>query len=68
MKDIKLVEKCNHCGANLMLMGSIAVSIDKDDPNDGKTFLVKKCLNCGEYPVTEVIEIVEEEEADNGSK
>lgn len=54
MKDIKLVEKCLICNKNLMLMGSVRADESR------KTFLVKRCLNCGSHPIEEVIEITDD--------
>ena len=56
MEDIELLEQCQKCGENLTLMSSIRV----DRPNemtslDGSEWLVKRCLNCGGYPVEEVV-------------
>jgi rRNA maturation protein Nop10 len=51
MKDIKLEEKCEHCGNNITLMESVN--------NETQTlWLVKRCLSCGNYPVTEVIKVI----------
>jgi transcription elongation factor Elf1 len=54
MKDIKLLEQCPHCSSFITLMESINVE-------NGKLMLVKRCLKCGQYPVTEVAEIKQEE-------
>lgn len=53
MSDIKLLETCK-CGEHLTLMESRCIETD----GSMKWSLVKRCLVCGEYPVTEVIEIV----------
>lgn len=50
MKDILLKETCPHCRRNLTLMSSIRVA-------DGSEWAVKRCLECGRYPVTEVFEL-----------
>ena len=50
MIDIKLLEVCEHCGKNIVLMVSINVETRK-------TMLVKRCLNCGQYRLEEVVEI-----------
>lgn len=50
MDDIKLLETCPHCGENLTLMLSINTS-------EYKPYLIKRCLSCLNYSVTEVIEI-----------
>jgi len=59
IKDMELTEKCPRCGGNITLMASIGVNADRSDPDDMKTFLVKRCLNCGEYPLVEVVKIAE---------
>lgn len=51
MNDIKLLEACELCGEHLILMGSVRFE-------DNKLFLVKRCLNCKNRPVEEVIEVV----------
>jgi len=51
MKDIKLLEKCPNCDSHITLMESINVETNK-------LMLVKRCLNCGDYLVTEVVEVV----------
>jgi hypothetical protein len=51
MRDIKLLETCSYCKANLTLMESIRA----DNAND--VYAVKRCLNCGGYPVEEVLKI-----------
>lgn len=55
MKDIKLLEKCEFCESHITLMESINM-------NNDKLMLVKRCLNCGQYPVTEIIEIKRDNE------
>lgn len=50
MKDIKLLERCPNCKVHITLMESINVET-------GKLMLVKRCLNCGDYMVTEVVEV-----------
>lgn len=52
MQDIKLLETCPNCKENLTLMESINCDTDN-------LMLVKRCLNCGCYPVTEVIRVHE---------
>lgn len=47
MEDIKLLEKCEKCGAHLTLMES------QRHP-DGTLWAVKRCLNCGGHHVEEV--------------
>jgi hypothetical protein len=44
MHDIKLLETCKKCGANLTLMSSIRCE-------DGTSWLVKRCLNCGGHQI-----------------
>jgi len=51
-KDIKLLEACNTCGANITLMASINTDTDR-------TMLVKRCLKCGNYPLVEIADITE---------
>lgn len=51
MNDIKLLEKCGNCGENITLMESI--SVERSGLN-GTSWLVKRCLKCGNYPVIEV--------------
>jgi rRNA maturation protein Nop10 len=53
MKDIKLLEVCNQCGEHLTLMESISYP-------EGMLWAVKRCLNCGGYPVEEVVKISED--------
>ena len=53
MEDTKLLEKCPSCGAHLILMESI--NVDNNNP-----YLVKRCLTCYGYPVTEVVRICAE--------
>lgn len=55
MKDIKLLETCPNCGEHITLMESISCDTNK-------LMLVKRCLNCGNYPVTEVVEITAHKE------
>lgn len=50
MKDILLKETCPHCRRNLTLMESIR------EP-EGTLWAVKRCLECGRYPVAEVVEL-----------
>lgn len=50
MEDIKLLETCKYCGEHITLMESI-------NTETGKLMLVKRCLNCGRYPLVEVIEV-----------
>ena len=54
--DMTIVERCLICNVNLTLMESCR--------NDGETgqklFLVKRCLNCGDHPVEEVIELLQQ--------
>lgn len=60
MEDIKLLEKCPICGEHLTLMGSIRIDLpDEKTEMDGTAWAVKRCLNCGGYPVTEVVQIKE---------
>jgi hypothetical protein len=51
MQDITILETCDHCGSFLTLMESI-------NTNNNKTYLVKRCLACHNFPVTEIVEIV----------
>jgi hypothetical protein len=53
MKDIEIVEICDRCGDNLTLMESIRHP-------EGELWLVKRCA-CGEYPVTEVVRLYNDE-------
>lgn len=55
MKDIKLLEQCEFCKSPITLMESINMKNDK-------LMLVKRCLSCGRYPVTEVVEVKRETE------
>lgn len=50
MEDIKLLETCDFCGNNITLMESINM-------DNNETYLVKRCLSCGNYPVIEVIRV-----------
>lgn len=50
MDDIKILETCPKCGEHLTLMESISMI-------DNNPYLVKRCLKCGEYPVTEIAEL-----------
>ena len=60
MKDIKLSEKCPNCGENITLMTSIRIEPEEmKTEKDGTTWLVKRCLKCGQYLVTEVAQIEE---------
>jgi hypothetical protein len=56
MQDILIDEKCPECGHNLTLMESQRVP-------EGTLWLVKRCLNCGQFPVEEVAPIVQKKEA-----
>lgn len=51
MQDIKLLETCGKCGANLTLMES------QRHP-EGDMWLVKRCLECGGHPVEEVVKLL----------
>ena len=53
MKDIKLFEVCKKCGKNLTLMASIRIA-------DDTLWAVKRCLECGNHPVEEVVELKSE--------
>jgi rRNA maturation protein Nop10 len=50
MNDIKLLEICPVCGSNITLMESVRVE-------DGQLCLVKRCLNCFQYPIQEMVEV-----------
>lgn len=50
MKDIKLLEICEKCGEHITLMESV-------NTDTNKLMLVKRCLKCGNYHVTEVVEV-----------
>ena len=50
MNDIKLLEKCILCESHITLMESI-------NTDNGRLMLVKRCLNCGNYPSEEVVEL-----------
>ncbi len=50
MEDMLLLKECKSCGGNITLMGSCRMSPNKN----GGEFLVERCLNCGQRPVTEV--------------
>ena len=50
MEDIKLLETCKRCGEHITLMESINMRTSKH-------MLVKRCLNCGQYPLVEVVEV-----------
>lgn len=63
MKDILLKETCPHCRRNLTLMESVRVEVPGEkDESDGSLWLVKRCLECGRYPVTEVAMLVQEKD------
>lgn len=53
MEDIKLLETCPKCGEHITLMGSIR--------EDNTLWAVKRCLKCGGYPCTEVVELRRED-------
>ena len=60
MENIKLLEKCPNCGEHLTLMASVRVDIREEKPELGEAqWAVKRCLKCGRYPVTEVVQIKE---------
>lgn len=50
MKDIKLLETCEHCGEHLTLMESV-------NTDTNKLMLVKRCLKCGQRQAEEVVEL-----------
>jgi transcription elongation factor Elf1 len=52
MRDVKLLETCAACGEQLTLMESV-------NTGTNKIMLVKRCLHCGSYPVTEIAEVKE---------
>jgi len=57
MEDIKLLELCKHCKNPLTLMTSCR---GEDDEVPGKLYndyLVIRCLNCGQHPITEVVRL-----------
>ena len=49
MNDMKLDETCPTCKTSLTLMESIST--------EQKLWIVKRCLQCGDYPVTEVVQL-----------
>lgn len=51
MEDILLEKKCKKCGANITLMTSCR---GKDDEVLTNSYLVERCLNCGQHPITEI--------------
>lgn len=57
MDDIKLAETCPHCFTAIVLMASGKITEGKNEGN----FLVKRCLNCGEFPVKEIARLHEEQ-------
>jgi hypothetical protein len=62
MEDIKLLEQCPKCGEHLTLMASIRVDLPNEKTEfDGTLWAVKRCLNCGGYPCTEVVMLAEPE-------
>lgn len=58
MKDIQLLETCTVCGAHIVLMESV-------NTDTGKLMLVKRCVCCANYLVTEVIEVCASEKVQN---
>ena len=50
MEDIKILETCNNCGANLTLMESVRHP-------EGTLWAVKRCLSCGGHAVEEVAQL-----------
>lgn len=62
MEDILLDKKCDACGANITLMGSCRVS---EEPEDADTYLVERCLNCGQHPVIEIARLDNNQEGLN---
>ena len=57
MEDILLKKICENCGTNITLMESCRISKDK---NEG-TFLVERCLSCGEHPLIEIARLHEDQ-------
>ncbi len=56
MKDILLLKKCKECNSNITLMESCR-GYDKNLD----TYLVERCLKCGQYPVTEIAKLAEDQ-------
>lgn len=53
MENIKILECCPNCGDNLTLMESV-------NGTTHSLWVVKRCLNCGGYPCTEIVKIQKE--------
>ena len=51
MEDIKLLELCKHCKKPLTLMASCR---GKDDEILTNSYLVIRCLSCGQHPLEEI--------------
>ena len=48
MEDILIMKRCSSCRKHLTLLESM---------NTEGTFLVERCLNCGEHPVNEILKL-----------